>query len=112
MKVYTLKACDTCRKALKWLTENEIPFQNHDVRSDGLDASDVEPLMKALGWEKLVNRKSTTWRNLSDEQKSDLDDAKAVQLITDNPTLMKRPVFLSDKDVMAGFNEDVRTRLA
>ena len=111
MKVFTLKNCDTCKKALKWLGEVGITYENHDVRADGLTAADVQPLIKSLGWEVLLNRRSTTWRGLSDADKADIGDDKAVQLIVDNPTLMKRPVFVTEQEVMAGFDDRVRNWL-
>ena len=109
MKIFSLKNCDTCKKAIKWLEANDIAFDNHDVRSDGLDKASVTPLVDALGWERALNRRSTTWRGLSDADKSDIDNAKAVSLIVDNPTLMKRPVFVRDGgDVQAGFDNTVQ----
>lgn len=104
MKVYTLKNCDTCKKALKWLEEEGIEFQNHDIRADGTEATWVAPIVEALGWETAINRRSTTWRNLDDGDKNDLTDAKAVSLIVDQPTLMKRPVFVDGATVICGFD--------
>ena len=86
MKIFTLKNCDTCKKAIKWLEANNIAFDNHDVRSGGLDKATVAPVVEALGWEKALNRRSTTWRGLSDADKNDIDNAKAVSLIVDSPT--------------------------
>ena len=108
MIVYTLKTCDTCRKALKWLEANDIAFDNHDIRKDGLPKSAVESLIKSLGWEAVVNRKSATWRGLTDGEKSDLDAAKAIDLIVANPTLVKRPAFVTEQEVMVGFGTDVQ----
>lgn len=112
MKIYTLKNCDTCRKAIKWLDGQGIVYENHDVRADGLTAADVGPLMEAVGWEVLLNRRSTTWRGLSDSQKSDIDDAKAEALIVENPTLMKRPVFVRAESVSVGFTADIQKELS
>ncbi len=111
MKIFTLKNCDTCKKALKWLESKGVAFQNHDVRADGLTADQVGPLVKALGWETAINRRSTTWRGLSEADKSDIDDAKAVDLIVANPTLMKRPVYVSGDCTIAGFDAKVQGEL-
>jgi len=104
MKVYTLKNCDTCKKALKWLDSEGIPFDNHDVRADGTEASWVTPIVEALGWETALNRRSTTWRNLDDAEKEGIDTAKTVSLIVEHPTLMKRPVFVQAGSVICGFD--------
>ncbi len=104
MRVYTLKNCDTCKKALKWLANSEIPFESYDIRADGVDNPTVSAIVDALGWEVAVNRRSTTWRGLSDTDKEGIDNAKAIALILDNPTLMKRPVFVIDGTTIAGFD--------
>ena len=104
MKIYSLKNCDTCKKALKWLADKGADFDNHDIRADGVNKSFIEPIVDTLGWEVALNRRSTTWRGLSETDKNDIDDAKAVQLILANPTLMKRPIFVSEKTVIAGFD--------
>lgn len=109
MKVYTLKNCDTCKKALKWLEAEGIAFENHDVRADGVDAAWVTPVVEALGWETALNRRSTTWRGLSDAEKDGIDTAKAVALILDHPTLMKRPVFVNGDAVVCGFDAKAQT---
>ena len=104
MKIYTLKNCDTCKKALKWLDAEGIAYENHDIRADGTDAAWVTPVVEALGWETALNRRSTTWRNLSDVGKEGIDTAKAVALIVEHPTLMKRPVFVSGNQTVCGFD--------
>ena len=110
MKVYTLKNCDTCKKALKWLDAEGIAYENHDTRADGTEATWVTPVVEALGWETALNRRSTTWRNLSDPDKEGIDAAKAVALIVAHPTLMKRPVFVSGDQTVCGF--DVKAQAA
>lgn len=111
LKVYTLKSCDTCKKALKWLDAEGIGYVNHDVRSDVLMREDVEYLVRSLGWENALNRRSTTWRGLDESDKADMDAQKAIRLIVDHPTLLKRPVFVTEHEVMAGFSDDVRAWL-
>lgn len=104
MKTYTLKNCDTCKKALKWLDAEGIAFENHDVRADGVSADWLKPVVETLGWEVALNRRSTTWRGLSDADKDGIDTEKAVALILENPTLMKRPVFVKGNSVVCGFD--------
>lgn len=108
LTVYTLKNCDTCKKAVKWLEAQGIAFKNHDVRADGLTKDITSQIVETLGWETALNRRSTTWRNLDDAQKTDVDNAKAIALIEEHPTLLKRPVFVGGDEMVAGFGDDAR----
>lgn len=101
--VYGIRNCDTCRKALKWLAAEGIEHRFQDFRVDGLDAASLSAWVKEAGWEKLLNRRGTTWRNLSDAEKDGVDAAKAEALMAGNPTLIKRPVFEAGADVLVGF---------
>lgn len=111
LKVYSLKSCDTCKKALTWLAASGVEHSVCDVRADGISESEVSSIVSTLGWELAVNRRSTTWRQLDDAQKADLDNAKAIALISENPTLMKRPVFVSGDTMIAGFNPKIQVEL-
>lgn len=111
LRVYSLKNCDTCKKALAWLAASGVEHSVRDVRADGICADEIASIVNALGWELAVNRRSTTWRQLGDDQKSGLDNAKAIDLIATNPTLMKRPVFVLGDTMMAGFNPKVQSEL-
>lgn len=102
-KVYGLKNCDTCRKAKKWLSEEGIESTVHDIRKDGLEAGQVAFWAQAVGWEILLNRRGTTWRGLSEAEKSDLTETKAIALMEAAPALMKRPIFVSGETVHVGF---------
>lgn len=110
MKVYHLKACDTCRKAIKALESAGHELSLHDVRADGLDAATVEMLEAALGYDVLVNKRSTTWRGLDDVVKAKLDRAMAVSLLVEHPTLMKRPVIQSGDNYTIGWTKDVQAK--
>lgn len=112
MKVYSLKNCDTCKKALAWLVDENVPHEVHDVRADGLSKQDVEAIVDAVGWEVAVNRRSTTWRNLDDAQKANIDADSAIELIVDHPTLLKRPVFVTGHSILVGFTKDTKNQLA
>jgi len=92
--VYHLKTCDTCRKALKALAAKGHTVTAIDVRADGVAASTLKDIAKAVGWEALLNTRSTTWRGLSDAEKSDMNENKALALMTEHPTLIKRPVII------------------
>ncbi len=102
--VYGIKNCDTCRKALKWLKAGGIDHQFHDFRKEGLDPSSLSTWVSEVGWEKLLNRRGTTWRNLSDAEKDGVDETKAEALMVENPTLIKRPVFEAENKIIVGFS--------
>lgn len=111
MDVYTLKSCDTCRKAVKWLAAENIDVTVHDIRNDGIERKTIANAVSQLGWEKVLNRRSTSWRALDDAQKQDMTAEKAIDLIAENPTLMKRPLFIADKICMVGFDKATQAQL-
>lgn len=101
--IYGLKTCDTTRAARKWLDAHAVAYTFHDVREDGLTKALVESWVKQLGWEKVLNKASTTWRELPDGEKSGLDPQKAIALLLAHPTLVKRPLLDRDGDLALGF---------
>ena len=109
--LYGIKTCDTCRKALKWLDGQGIAHRFHDMRSDGLARQTLAGWIAALGWETVLNRRSTTWRELPETSRAGLDDKKATVLMLKHPTLIKRPVFAAGKELFIGFDEKTRTAL-
>lgn len=111
MDVYVLKTCDTCRKARKWLEAEGIEANFIDVRADGLDGEAVGRMLKGASPETLVNRRSTTWRQLPADKRSLFDEGKIGQLLTENPTLLKRPVFVDGNNVLVGFTAAVQEAL-
>ncbi len=103
LKVYGIRQCDTCRKALKWLTGQGIAHRFLDFRSDGLQPELLKSWLDSPFADKLVNRRSTTWRQLSDEQRQ-FEGDEMLQLLLEHPTLIKRPVFVANEIVAVGFN--------
>lgn len=105
---YGLKSCDGCRKALKELAAAGIQPDVRDVRADGVPADLIADLIVAHGEERVINRKSTTWRGLDEAERS----ADAATLLSTHPTLMKRPViFLDDGSSHVGWDAGVRAAL-
>lgn len=109
--VYGLKTCDTCRKALAWLKGEKIAHRFVDVRADGITKADVTRFAKAVGWEKLLNKASTTWRELDEGVKADLNEALAIALMVEHPTLIKRPVFDMGTKIVSGFRDAEKAAL-
>ena len=103
LTVYGIKQCDTCRKALKWLSGQGIEHHFHDFRIDGLEAELVRSWLDSSFADKLVNRRSTSWRQLTNEQR-ELEGEAQIQLLLEFPTLIKRPVFVTDELIAIGFN--------
>lgn len=103
LKVYGLKNCDTCKKAVKWLEAENIAFEFLDIRNPAPDAKTLQLWLSQIGDKTLVNRRSTSWRNLSDEQKNSSTDEQFLALISENTTLIKRPVFVKHDDIIVGF---------
>jgi len=98
---------------VKWLDAQNATYENRDVRADGLIEAELKSIVTALGWEKALNRRSTTWRNLSDAEKNSIDnDEAAVSAIMANPTLMKRPVFMSGSTIIGGFDSKAQESVA
>ena len=104
--LYGIKNCDTIKKARKWLEQQQIDYQFHDYRVDGLDAEWLTQAEQHLGWEKLLNTRGTTYRKLSDEQKAGMNKDKALALMLEHPAMIKRPVLVSDGRYHLGFKAD------
>lgn len=103
--VHGIKNCDTVKKSLKWLDNHNVAYQFRDVRAEPLSVDEVQQWLQQIDADKLVNKRSTSWRQL-DEADKQLDDAtKTAQLIAANPTLFKRPLVVADNGISVGFNE-------
>ena len=107
LTVYHLKSCDTCKKAIKALSGAGHNLTLVDVRHDGISPKKLAQIEKALGFEALFNKSSTTWRGLEESRKTDLTAQKALALMGDYPTLIKRPVIDDGKTITVGWNKDV-----
>ena len=111
LTVYGLKNCDSCRKALTWLDEANISYGFLDVRVDGLEEDRVTDWIAAVGLKVLVNRRSTTWRNLGEGERAVATGDQAASFLTSHPALIKRPVFEFDGDILVGINGDTKELL-
>ena len=103
LTVYGIKQCDTVRKALKWLDQQGIEHRFHDFRADGLSAQLLQTWLDSGFSDKLVNRRSTTWRQLSETQRRS-EGENLLNLLLQYPTLIKRPVFVKQQIFAIGFN--------
>jgi len=104
--LYGIPNCNTVSKARKWLTENNIDYQFHNFKKDGLNQQVIDKWIDSLGWEILLNNRGTTWRKLSDEMKADIDRKKAVSIMLENTSIIKRPVLDLNDTLHVGFKAE------
>ncbi len=105
LKLYGLKNCDSCKKAAKWLDAKNIKYEFLDIRNPTPETKLLNEWLEQVGDKTLINRRSTSWRNLSDVQKSIETHDQFLTLIAENPTIIKRPVFLKNRQITVGFNQ-------
>ncbi|MFV2059544.1 MAG: ArsC family reductase [Gammaproteobacteria bacterium] len=103
--LYGIKNCDTVKKARHWLDDNNQKYQFHDLRVDGLDSKTLSSWLSQVDNMTLLNKRSTTWRQLSDSQKANLSESNIKKLLLSNVTLIKRPVLEFNKKVYLGFSD-------
>lgn len=102
--LYGIKNCDTVRKARKWLDSNHVDYRFHDFREDGVDKDALAAWIDELGWQNLVNRRSSSWKNLDEKDRENMDDETAQKAILAQPTLIKRPLLDTGKQRYTGFS--------
>ena len=109
--LYGIVNCDTIKKARKWLSDNGKDYSFHDYKKQGVPEKELRRWVKQLGWETLLNKRGTTWRKLDEATKASVDETSAIQIMLDNPSIIKRPVLSSDKTLLVGFSEDEYAQL-
>ena len=109
--VYGIPNCDTIKKVLDWYKKNNIQVDFHDYKKEGIKKEKLIHWCKEVGWEVLLNKKSTTWRSLSLEQQQKVNSEKmAILLMMEYPTIIKRPVVEMNNKILVGFNETYFTK--
>ena len=107
VKIYGIKACDTMKKARDWLDGHGVAYAFHDYKAAGVDRTTLEGWAKAVGWETLLNRSGTTFRKLPEAERQDLSEAKAIDLMLAQPSMIKRPVLDTGEGApLVGFKPD------
>ncbi len=106
--IYGIKNCDTMKKARDWLDAHEVAYAFHDYKAVGIDRAHLERWCKKLGWEKVLNRAGTTFKKLPDAQKENLTEEKAIALMLEQPSMIKRPVLdLGGGKLLLGFKPEL-----
>ncbi|MBY0306639.1 MAG: ArsC family reductase [Sphingomonas sp. 28-62-20] len=111
--IYGIKNCDTMKKARVWLDTAGVAYQFHDYKTAGVDPARLRDWVARAGWERVLNRAGTTFRQLPDADKQGIDADKAITLMLANPSMIKRPVLESGDALLIGFKpDDYRTQFA
>jgi Spx/MgsR family transcriptional regulator len=105
--MYGITTCDTIRKARVWLESHDVPYRFHDYRAEGIEAGKLNGWVGKVGWEKLLNKGSATFRELSEADKAGLDEKNAKKLMLAKPTMIKRPVLEVGDRILVGFKPEV-----
>jgi Spx/MgsR family transcriptional regulator len=103
--VYGISNCDTVKTARRWLNTRHVSYRFHDLRNDGLDEEKLRQWLDRLGWEALVNRRSTSWKALGESDRAAMSDETALRHILATPTLIKRPLLEHGEVLEVGFKE-------
>ncbi|WP_407181107.1 ArsC family reductase [Bradyrhizobium sp. STM 3562] len=105
--IYGIKNCDTMKKARTWLDDHGVAYQFHDYKTAGIAKDKLKQWSDKLGWESLLNRAGTTFRKLPDAEKEGLDEKKALALMIEQPSMIKRPVLEIGSKLLVGFKPDL-----
>ena len=105
VRIYGIPNCDTMKKARQWLAANEITYEFHDYKKEGVDEKRLRGWVKQVGWETLLNRRGMTWRKLDDAVKAKIDEASAIRIMLENPSIIKRPVMEHGETLHVGFKD-------
>ena len=108
--LYGIPNCDTMKKARTWLDSHGIEYRFHDYKVEGAPKAKLAAWSKVVGWEALLNRAGTTFRKLPEDRRQNLDAAKAIALMLDQPSMIKRPVLVIDKRIVVGFKPDTYSK--
>ncbi|WP_283195653.1 ArsC family reductase [Rhizobium sp. AN80A] len=105
--IYGIKNCDTMKKARTWLEEHDVGYDFHDYKASGIDRAHLEKWTQEAGWETVLNRAGTTFRKLPDDARENLDREKAIALMLEQPSMIKRPVVEADGKLLVGFKPEI-----
>lgn len=111
IKIYGIKNCDTMKKTFKWLEQEDVSYEFHDYKKSGVPVDVIQSAIEKHGWEVVINKRGTTWRKLDDSAKADMTDEKALDICAENPSIIKRPLFLANNSCFIGFGEENREKI-
>lgn len=111
LKMYGIKNCDTMKKAMACLDAQGTAYEFIDYKKAGIAAAHLPDWNRRTGWKVLLNTRGLMWKKLADDQRADVDEAKALALMAEYPSLIKRPVLDTGKALLVGFDADTYARL-
>ena len=103
-KIFGIKNCDTMKKAMKWLDDHGVDYTCHNYKKDGIDETVLKQAIDEHGWEVVINKRGTTWRQLPPAIQEQMNAEKAIQIAAENPSIVKRPLLLRLGQTYIGFN--------
>ena len=101
--IYGIKNCDTMKKARTWLDKAGVDYEFHDYKAAGIDKASLEAWAGKVGWDVLLNKSGTTFRKLSEADRATINEKKAIALMIDQPSMIKRPVLDIGGKLLVGF---------
>ena len=109
--LYGIKNCDTVKKAQKWLSSQNIDFTFYDFKTQGLSPVLLNSLLTHSSWEIMLNKRSTTFRNMPESFKTELTPERIFEAVIEQPTLLKRPLLVIDEQLYVGFKAENYERI-
>ena len=106
IKVFGIKNCDTMKKAFNWLSENGVDYEFTDYKKAGVAEAHLPDWSQRANWETLLNKRGLMWKKLSEEERTEVDQAKALKLMAQYPSLIKRPVLDTGRQLIIGFTPE------
>lgn len=105
--IYGIPNCDTIKKTIDWFKKQQIDFEFHNYKKDGIEESKLKLWCAQVGWEILLNKKGTTWKKVADEfANKKLTEKLAIKLMLEYNSMIKRPVIETGKEIIVGFDEN------
>ena len=102
--LYGIANCDKIKKAKAWLQQRNVAFDFHDYRAQGISAGQIQSFSDELGWDAMLNRRGITWRKLSEDTRSNIDHDLAIEVMLQNPAIIKRPILAANNRLHLGFS--------
>ncbi|MGE4355970.1 ArsC family reductase [Halothiobacillus sp.] len=106
MTLFGIPQCDTVKKARVWLTDRGVGYQFHDYKLAGVPEELLDRWLSEFGWETVINRRGTSWRRLPEAERNAMTTATARAAALKNPSLIKRPILVSDQFTLIGFDPE------
>jgi arsenate reductase (glutaredoxin) len=106
LTLYGIPNCDTMKKARGWLDSHGVPYEFHDYKKAGITRAKLDAWVKTAGWEVLLNRAGTTFRKLPDATKANVNRLEAIELMLEQPSMIKRPVLEHGTTLLIGFSPE------